>query len=341
MLPLRADLTGLILACALAAAGCGGGESLATSEPPPTTGPAPTQPLPPDPVPLPPPEPPLPEPLPTPPAPTPVPPSPAPTHVGMAFGPAQQPRSQWGPDFNSTVYTAHPDTLLADLEAARRAHLRVFVSFTGNEQHNRDENGFSLTKWKQRVDRFRTADLSSYLADGTIIGHFILDEPGDARNWSGHVVAQADIAEMARYSKEIWPDMPTIIRAWPAFLEGHEYPHLDAVRVQYHARLGDLDEFIRDNVRRARGLNLRVVGGLNVLNGGGAESELPPWAERRYPMDPGQLREWGRRYLAEPDLCAFVLWEYENSYFALPEVKAALADLSRQAAALPARSCAR
>lgn len=335
MLPLRIAFTALLLGASLSNAGCGGGESLATAEPPQT--PTPTTPelpptdttpvLPPDTTP------------PAPPPPPPLPPAAPPTHVGMAFGPAQQPASRWGPEFNSTVYTARPDSILRDLEVARRANLRLFVSFTGNEQHNRDENGFSLTKWKQRVDRFRNLDLSSYLADGTIIGHFVMDEPGDPRNWGGHVVALADIEEMARYSKEIWPTMPTIIRAWPAFLEGHEYPDLDAVRVQYHARFGDLDEFIRDNVRRARGLDLLLVGGLNVLNGGGKESGMPMRSERRYPMSPAQLRAWGGRYLTEPDLCAFVLWEYEDGYFSIPEVKAVLAELSRQAADLPKRSC--
>ena len=345
MVPLRARLIALILACSLSTAGCGGGEALATSEPPETPGPTPTQPLPPDPTPLPPPDPTPPPPDPTPPPPPPSPPPPppgqAPVHVGMAFGPAQEPMSNWGPEFNSTVYTARPDSILGDLAAARRANLRLFVSFTGNEQYNRDENGFSLTKWKQRVDRFRGMDLSPFLADGTIIGHFIMDEPSDPKNWNGHVVALADIAEMARYSKEVWPTMPTVIRAWPEFLEGRQYPDLDAVRVQYHVRLGDLEEFIRDNVRRARGLNLRLVGGLNVLNGGGSDSGMPMRGERRYPMNPAQLREWGRRYLTEPDLCAFVLWEYEEGYFAIPEVQAALAELSRQAAALPERSCLR
>lgn len=339
LLAWRIAASALLLGGSLYNGGCSGGESLTSSEPPQTPAPSPPTPPPPPP---PPPDTasgPPPDTLPPAPEPPPDPPATPPTHVGLAFGPAQQPVSRWGPEFNSTVYTARPDSILRDLEAARRANLRLFVSLTGNEQHNRDEDGFSLTKWKQRVDRFRNVDLSSYLADGTILGHFILDEPNDARNWNGHVVALADIAEMARYSKEIWPTMPTIIRTWPAFLEGHEYPDLDAVRVQYHARLGDLEQFIRDNVRRARGLNLLLVGGLNVLNGGGSESGMPMRSERRYPMSPSQLRAWGGRYLKEPDLCAFVLWEYEDEYFSIPEVKAALAELGRQAAALPKQAC--
>jgi hypothetical protein len=64
------------------------------------------------------------------------------------------------------------------------------------------------------------------------MGHFILDEPSDPANWNGHLVSQPDIEEMARYSKEIWPDLPAIIRAWPAYLKDYQYKYLDATWVQ-------------------------------------------------------------------------------------------------------------
>lgn len=256
----------------------------------------------------------------------------------MALGPAQQPAESWGPEFSGTVYTAQPDSLLADLESARRASVRLFVSFTGNEQHLRDANGFNLTKWKARVDRFRGYDLSSYIADGTISGHFILDEPSDEANWNGHVVPLPQIEEMARYSKEIWSTMPTIIRAWPDFLKGFEYHNLDAVRVQYHARFGDIDEFIHGHLTEARALGLKVIGGLNVIHGGGKDSGMPSYSPGKFSMSPAQLRAWGTRYMEE-DLCGFVLWEHRPDYFSRPDVKAALEDLSRLARGRPKQSC--
>ena len=89
-----------------------------------------------------------------------------------------------GGSFTGTKITATSSAcLLADLEIARRANARVFISFTGNSQYNRDESGFSLVKWKQRVDRFRNVDLTPYIADGTILGHLLMDEPNESRIW--------------------------------------------------------------------------------------------------------------------------------------------------------------
>lgn len=264
--------------------------------------------------------------------------APPPTHIGIAFGPAQQLPADFSSEFSGTVYTAQ-STILADLQAARRNNMRVFVSFTGNEQWNRDQNGFSMTLWKNRVDRFRSVDLKSFIEDGTIIGHFILDEPSDPNNWNGHVVPLPQIDEMAKYSKEIWPDMPTIIRAWPHFLKGYDYRYLDAVRFQYHARFGAVNDFIATNMREAKELGLALVGGLNVLAGGGADGGIPGYNDGRYAMSAAQLRSWGALFLAESDFCAIILWEYHPAYFSRADIKAAFSELSEQARRKPKKSC--
>ena len=234
---------------------------------------------------------------------------------------------------------AVPHALLADLETARRTNIRLFVSFTGASQYLVDASGFSIRKWKERVDRFRQLDLSSYIADGTIFGHFLLDEPSDPANWNGHVVSLSDIKEMARYSKEIWPTMTTMIRAWPDFLKGSQYPDLDAVRVQYHVRFGDINQFIEKNARLAKDLGLALVGGLNVTKGGGAQSGLPPFERGRYPMNASQVRSYGSRFLSEPSVCGFVLWDYRADYFGRTDIKVAMEELTRQARNLPNRPC--
>jgi hypothetical protein len=260
--------------------------------------------------------------------------------VGIPFGPAQLPPEYFGPEYSGTIYTAtNPDTLLKALEAARRANARLFISFTGNEQYNRDENGFSLAKWKGRVDRFRGIDLTPYIDEGTIIGHFILDEPSDPHNWSGKQVSKADIDEISKYSKEIWPTMVTMIRAWPDYLAGYEYKHLDAVRVQYLERFGPVDEFITFHVQAVKALGLALVGGLNVLNGGSKTSGIPGEREGKFAMSADELRSWGAAYLAEPSICAFLLYEYESKYFSRPDIKAALSELKQQAERKPKKAC--
>lgn len=267
----------------------------------------------------------------------------SPEHVGLAFGPHHIPRPRFGEPFSVTQITATlvegESCLLIDLESARRANLRVFISFTGNEQYLRDANGFSMTKWKQRVDRFRNVDLQSYIDDGTILAHLIMDEPSDPSNWSGKPVTHAEIEEIARYSKEVWPTMPVLIRVWPDYLKGADVTNLDAIWIHYLHRRGPIDEFISTHLAEIRALGLNVVGGLNVLNGGSPESNIPGKKDGLKGMTPDELRAWGGKWLAQPGMCAFLLWEYSDAYFSRPEIKEAIADLAAQARAYPMRSC--
>ena len=192
---------------------------------------------------------------------------------------------------------------------------------------------FSLAIWKNRVDRFRGIDFSSYIEDGTIVGHYIMDEPNDPTNWGGTLVSPDDIDEMARYSKEIWPSMPTIIRGWPKYLkgDGYHYQYLDAAWAQYHARFGDIEPFISANLRDAKDPGLALVMGLNVLAGGGKDGLPGYWKKDINSMTAAQLLTWGGRLLTEPSACAFILWQYDDKYFARPDIQAAFDQLSQKA----------
>ena len=344
-------LGGALAFLALPLHGCGGGSSLDSSQgppsdstPPDTTPPDTTPPAPPPDTTTPPPPPPPPDTT-TPPAgncgrvePSNV----RPTHEGIAIGPTHVPTSKFGPAYSGTQITALLGScLLADLEAARRTDTRVFISFTGNEQYNRDANGFSMTKWKQRVDRFRNLDLDPYIEDGTILGHLIMDEPNDVNNWNGKVVTQAEIEEMARYSKEVWPTMTTYIRTFPEYLLGGQYPHLDALWFHYLDRFAPLDEFIDVHFADVRKLGLKIIAGINVINGGNGSSGIPGRGPNKFGMSADEIREYGGKLLAQSDLCAFLFWEWDDKYFERPEIKAAVQDLADKARSFPTRSCAR
>ncbi len=229
---------------------------------------------------------------------------------------------------------------MADLEAARRTGTRIILSVVGNDRRYKDDQGrFSLVKWKGRVDRFRDFDISSYIQDGTIIAHYILDEPHDASNWAGTVVTRAQVDEMARYSKEVWPSLPTIIRAWPDFLKGYQYKYLDASWAQYSDRFGDIDAFVANNVRDARAAGLALVVGLNLLGGGNRSGGLRGFSGSRYAMTAAQVRQWGGALMADPYSCAFINWEYNAAYFSRSDIKAALQELSEKAQSRPKKSC--
>lgn len=289
--------------------------------------------------------------VPAPPADTAVPPadsggpqSPAVQHVGIPFGPWHLPTQLFGPEFTGGYIALSPDHPIADLEAARQTGTRILINLTNNERNLRDKSGFSMAMWKQRVDRFRGVDFSSYVADGTLIGHFIMDEPEDVTNWNGTLVSRSDIDEMARYSKELWPYMPTIIRSWPWYLKGYSYQYLDAAWAQYHQRLqkfGSVDSFIVTNVRDAQASGLNLITGLNLLAGGGEKSGLKGFHKDRYAMNATQVRAWGNVLLSQPYICAFLSWKYNEAYFSRPDIKAALHELAEKARAFPTKTCRR
>ncbi len=331
------------VALTLAVGACGGGSQSLSSENPPPPGdslvPPPTAPPPPSDTAAPPPPPPV--------SPPPPPVGP-PTYTGIPFGPnvytkhassaSLIPPSGLSQSFTALVTAAYPATLLAKLEAARRTNGRVLLSFAGNSDLYRDSNGFNLTIWKQRVDKFRGIDLSSYIADGTLIGHFLMDEPSDPANWFGHQVSLPDIEEMARYSKEIWPDLPAIIRGWPAYLKGYQYKYLDAAWAQYHERFGSIDDFIASNVRDAKADGLALVLGLNVVAGGGAGG-IKGYYYDKPAMTAEQVKTWGSALLDQPYGCAFFMFTYNPAYFARPDIQAAMAELSAKAQSLPTQPC--
>ena len=267
-----------------------------------------------------------------------------PTYTGIPFGPAQQPPETFAPNFNGTILSGHAETLISDLEKARRSDTRVLINFSGKETNIRDANGFNMSIWKARVDRYRPLNLQKYIDEGTIVGHFLMDEPSDPSNWNGDQVTPAEIDEMAEYSKGIWPTMPTVIRAYPDYLKagGYQYRYLDAVRIHYLDRLGDVDEFITEMVQGAEDLHLALIGGLNVLNGGSKDSGIPGAAEGKFAMNADELRAWGTKYLNNAPLCAFFLWQYDEhflEYYERPGIKEALADLKKIAEGMPKKAC--
>ncbi|MEO7138108.1 MAG: hypothetical protein ABI037_10365 [Gemmatimonadales bacterium] len=335
---------------------CGDGEPLVTSEaplvpvdpliPPSDSLPLDSVPVPPDTI-VPPPDsgvdstvvPPGPDPDPMGPPPDSVAPIPPPEHVGIPFGPYHLPPLNYGPRFSGTLLASHPLTVLADLEAARRAGARVMLGLVGSERRLRGSDGhFSLAVWERRVDRYRSIDISSYIEDGTIIAHYIMDEPHDPTNWGGRTVPRADVDEMAKYSKQIWPSLPTVIRGWPDYLKGYQYKYLDAAWAQYSDRFGDIDQFISNNVRDARSAGLGLVVGLNLLAGGDRTGIKGFYADK-YAMSASQVRQWGNKLLDEGYICAFISWKYDPDYFSRSGITSALEDLNEKARSRPKKAC--
>ena len=251
---------------------------------------------------------------------------------GIAMGHFNLPTGQYGSLYNGAMRNIWPNELIQQLSAIRARGGKVVLMFAGSERNYRDGDGhFSLTKWKQRVARFRGTNFSQFVRDGTIIAHYLIDEPNDASNYSGRAVSGRTVEEMARYSKSIWPNLPTVVRAEPGYLlkTGGYYRYLDAAWAQYVTRKGTAGDYIRRNVADAQRAGLALITGMNISRGG-------PNGSR---MSPSLIKSAGSTLLNSSYPCAFISWQYEGRYLSRSDVRAAMSLLKYKAQNRATKSC--
>jgi hypothetical protein len=249
---------------------------------------------------------------------------------GIAFGTFAQPTSTLGATYNGGKMTIGPYDLKSQLAAIKARGARIVLMMAGSEKYYKDSNGhFSLTKWKQRVDRFKGIDFSSYINDGTILAHYMIDEPQDPSNWNGQPIPPSTVDAMGQYSKQLWPGMATVVRTEPRYFTSNPH-YVDAAWAQYLARFGDADDYIRRNVADAQNRGLALVIGLNLVNGGTPTGTA---------MSASEVKAFGAALLSSSYPCAFISWQYNSSYLSSSSVADAMKYLRNQAQSRSTRAC--
>lgn len=281
--------------------------------------------------------------------------------TGIPLGPPKLPEELYGGFFTGTKLQITAETAVADLSEARKRSMRVFIILVGSQRHYKNPDGtFSLDMWKELVDGFGDVDLTEFVEDGTIVAHQLVSEAKARNQWSGTVIPNDVLDEMARHSKGLWPTMPTVLRTDPSDLEEHAaafgsawpgwtWKYLDAASARYLVRKGSVDEFAATEQASANRQRLALVAGLNVLSGGDGSSGIPSPHRGRWAMSPDELRRYGSTLLRGTAACAFEMWRYETPgsafedyrYFRRPEITAAVVELAAIASRRPARPCRR
>jgi hypothetical protein len=242
--------------------------------------------------------------------------------------------------YTSAMQQARPDDILADLAAAKSRGARIVVNFAGGGAKYTDAGRrLDLDLWKARLDRFRpmAAQLNAYVADGTLLGVMILDEPSAKKRWGGEEVQASTLDEMAAYSKSIFPELPTVVRAAPSELEHYQWRNLDVAWAQYTVRKGPIDQYVSNEVKAARSEGLGLIVGLNISKGG--QGSYDAAGENGSPMSGAEILQYGRALLDSPYACAFISWDSRASVIHRPDIASALRDLAAAAQAHPATPC--
>ena len=238
-----------------------------------------------------------------------------------------------------------PSMLLTELATARSRSARLVVKLVGGSDSwvKNSDGTFSFTKWKSMVDRFKAINFSSYITDGTVLAHMLIDEPNRASKWGGKIISQATLEQMAKYSKQIWPSMPTVSRVVPSWLAASSvtYTYLDAGWTQYTSRKGDAAKWLASEVAAAKTKGLGVVVSMNVLDGGNGSSGIRGYTSGLYSMSATEIRTYATALLNNSYDCGFFLWTYQygKTYYARTDIKAAMADMSNKAKAHVKTSC--
>jgi hypothetical protein len=247
-------------------------------------------------------------------------------------------------------------SIIEDLEMVRAAEGSVVISFMSKKRtHQNPDETLNLEMWKANIDAFAGFDLESYVADGTILAHYMTDEPKSRGSWGGEVIPNDELDEMARYSKSIWPTMPTTLRVSPSKLARHaggydvplpewEWQYLDVGWAQYSARFGPVTDYAAVEVAEARRQGLGLIFGLNVIDGGDGSSGVPGVRSGKWSMSAQELREYVTALIGTNAACGFFMWRYDWNdyvYFERPEINEAVTELAHMAADRTPAACVR
>ncbi len=236
-----------------------------------------------------------------------------------------------------------PSNILSRLSGARAKGARVVIKLCkGKDRYVKNSDGtFSLTKWKSLVGRYKSVNLGPYISDGTIIGHYLIDEPQRPSRWGGKVISQATLEAMAKYSKELWPQMSTLVRVVPSWLASAPvtYRYLDAGWTQYSAGKGDAGNWVANEAAAAKRKGLGLVVGMNVLDGGNGSSKIRGFTRGRWAMSASEIRKYGSALLGQSYACAFFNWTHDLDYYGRSDIKSAMGDVSAKARSHAKTSC--
>lgn len=256
------------------------------------------------------------------------------TAPGIVFGSWDLPYTMLGTLHTGAYRSPYPSSFLASLSTAKSKAARLIVNLAGNDANVKNADGtFNLTKWKASVYRYKSLSFGSYITDGTIMAHHLIDEPYLASRWGGKVVSQATVEAMAKYSKQLWPGMTTVVRAVPTWLDDVPltYTDLDAGWAVYWSNQGSVSTWAPKQVAAARLKGLGLIMSLNVINGGNGTSGIKGTRSDKWSMSASELRTYGTTLLNQSYACGFLMWNYREAYYARSDIKSAMTDLSTKA----------
>ena len=294
----------------------------------------------------------------------PEPPAPTATALGVPFGPfalwSQEQQSTMPVPFTASQNYTSPENVAALIAKARAARQHVILVLTGGGRAQYSTGGkFDLAKWERRIDQYNTSDIraavAAGVADGTVLGNSLIDEP-EHRRWGGGLT-KATVDSMAAYAKRYFPTLPMGPSHGPKgyylWQPNERYHVVDYVLNQYNWWItkGDAAAWRDKVLAQAKLDGVGVAFSMNILDGGQNAERDGRWAcpagtsaghgtyEPGCRMTATQIREWGKTL--GPAGCAMLIWKYDSVAMGLEDNRQAMRDVANALAAVPRRPCTR
>lgn len=294
-------------------------------------------------------------------SPDPTTPAPAVSHSGIPYGPyglyANTTEFEWGPaPFSASLdNSGFPNSIVRRIDAARQQRHRLVLAMTADRIEYITNAKFDLGKWKAKLNTLNTAAIKKAVADGvadgTIVGNKLLDEP-ESPQWGG-VLTKPLIDQMATYAKNIFPTLPVGVTFGAPGLPwrtGERYKVVDWVGAQYvwNYNQGDIIAWRDAILSWTRVEGVTPVFSLNILDGG-VRDKVGAWdcpgtggkgTRSGYcRMTADQVRTYGRAI--GPYGCAMLMWRYDDAFMSKSANKSAFQDVASLLNSKPRRSCRR
>jgi len=190
------------------------------------------------------------------------------------------------------------------------------------------------------------------VADGTIVGHSVMDEPnvhggGDGNTWGPQgTMTKARVDSLCGYAKAIFPTLPVgVVHRHDIFEPTKSYRVCDFLISQFANRIGSVTEFRDAGLALARRDGHAIMFSLNILDGGVQDRtgawDCPGSGIGTYApncrMTASQVREYG--LTLGPAGCGLVMWKYDARFMANTENEQAFRDIAARLAPVPAPPC--
>jgi hypothetical protein len=264
-----------------------------------------------------------------------------------------------------------PSTIVTQIADARAKGVRIMLAMTGGS-HSAKNPGcclsiidgvlqFDRKKWDATLATFNTATIRDAIAkgvaDGTIIGATVMDEPyvhgsGDGNTWGpAGTMTKARVDSLCVEVKGYFPTLAAGVEHQHQLFEPTKsYRTCDFIVDQYNAWMGSITTWRDAGLAMAARDHHAILFSLNVLDGGiqdkdgtyscdGAGQAGKGTYSPNCRMTATQLRDWG--LALGPSGCGLFMWRYDDAYATNYDNQRSFKDIAATMAAAPAKACRR